>query len=56
MFVQDHHDRMPVLRRPGQLDRWLSGESGKKSGIGAEGDASDIPGVAAGQQLKSRRG
>jgi putative SOS response-associated peptidase YedK len=30
MFVQDYHDRMPVLLRPDQIDRWLSGESGKE--------------------------
>lgn len=29
MFVQDYHDRMPVLLRPDQIDRWLSEESGK---------------------------
>jgi len=29
MFVQDYHDRMPVLLRPDQIDRWLSGESGR---------------------------
>jgi putative SOS response-associated peptidase YedK len=31
MFVQDCHDRMPVLLRPDQIDRWLSGESGKEA-------------------------
>lgn len=30
MFVQDFHDRMPVLLRPEQIDRWLSGESGRE--------------------------
>jgi len=30
MFVEDYHDRMPVLLRHDQIDRWLSGESGKE--------------------------
>ena len=30
MFVQDYHDRMPVLLRPDQIDRWLSGESDRE--------------------------
>jgi putative SOS response-associated peptidase YedK len=30
MFVQDYHDRMPVLLQPDQFDRWLSAESGKE--------------------------
>ena len=31
MFVQDYHDRMPVLLQPEQIDGWLSGESGKEA-------------------------
>jgi putative SOS response-associated peptidase YedK len=30
MFVQDYHDRMPVLLRPEQFDGWLSGKSGRE--------------------------
>lgn len=30
MFAQDYHDRMPVLLRSDQIDRWLSRESGKE--------------------------
>lgn len=31
MFVQDYHDRMPVLLQPEQIDGWLSGEIGKEA-------------------------
>jgi putative SOS response-associated peptidase YedK len=31
IFVQDYHDRMPVLLRPEQIDRWLSGAAGREA-------------------------
>ena len=30
MFMQDYHDRMPVLLTPEQFDGWLSGKSGRE--------------------------
>ena len=31
MFVQDYHDRMPVLWQQEQIDGWLSGKIGKEA-------------------------